>query len=211
MEFSIFHDVNRRSKVDLALDTLRQRICLADPTKELLLHEGALATEFGMSRTPIRQVLQRLSYERLVETKSGVGTVTTPMDLMNRERDLRTHQGILRTVIDHSPGKLSIAKHSDIVALGAIVEASGETDADLHFEVRSRLLSVLSELVEDPILRDAFLAAHWRVIRWHLLTFMKDADAATEALDRLVSSAVQYKGQSALDLLERVLHNDLAP
>ena len=48
---------------------------LSDPTSGMVRHEGALATEFGMSRTPIRQVLPRLADERLVETKSGVGAI----------------------------------------------------------------------------------------------------------------------------------------
>ncbi|MER8607582.1 GntR family transcriptional regulator [Mesorhizobium sp. M1233] len=39
--------------------------------QELLATE--LAAEFNVSRTPVRQALQRLDYEGLVETKNGVG------------------------------------------------------------------------------------------------------------------------------------------
>jgi DNA-binding GntR family transcriptional regulator len=44
------------------------------------LREVALAEEFGVSRTPIRQVLQRLESDGLVETRNGVGTIVTGFD-----------------------------------------------------------------------------------------------------------------------------------
>lgn len=45
-----------------------------------LLVETELAMEFNVSRTPIRQALQRLDYEGLVETRNGVGTTVTGVD-----------------------------------------------------------------------------------------------------------------------------------
>ena len=45
-----------------------------------LLVETELASEFNVSRTPIRQALQRLDYEGLVETRNGVGTTVTGVD-----------------------------------------------------------------------------------------------------------------------------------
>lgn len=42
-----------------------------------MLKENELATEFGVSRTPIREALQRLAVEGLVEIRNGVGTFVT--------------------------------------------------------------------------------------------------------------------------------------
>ncbi|WP_245449908.1 GntR family transcriptional regulator [Rhizobium leguminosarum] len=42
--------------------------------------ETELAAEFNVSRTPIRQALQRLDYDGLVETRNGVGTTVTGVD-----------------------------------------------------------------------------------------------------------------------------------
>lgn len=60
---------------------IRDRICLLQYPPGSLLTENQLATEFGVSRTPIRQALHRLEFEGLVITKRGVGTMVTIVDL----------------------------------------------------------------------------------------------------------------------------------
>lgn len=59
---------------------IRDRICLLAYPPGTVLREGALATEFGVSRTPIREILQRLAYMGLVEVHNGVGTIVTELD-----------------------------------------------------------------------------------------------------------------------------------
>ena len=60
---------------------IRERISLLEYTPGTVLNEGLLAQEFGVSRTPVRSVLQRLSYEGLVTTRNGVGTIVTEVDV----------------------------------------------------------------------------------------------------------------------------------
>lgn len=59
---------------------IRERICLLRYPPGHRLVESELAREFGMSRTPMRRVLQRLEYEGLVESRHGVGTIVTLID-----------------------------------------------------------------------------------------------------------------------------------
>ena len=66
---------------------LRDRICFFEYPPNTVLREAALAQEFGVSRTPIRQILQMLESERLVEIKDGVGTIVTGVDF-RRLRDV---------------------------------------------------------------------------------------------------------------------------
>jgi DNA-binding GntR family transcriptional regulator len=61
---------------------LRQQICIGDLTPGEVLSENALAKKFGVSRTPIRRVLQRLEHEEFVYTKHGVGTIVCPIDII---------------------------------------------------------------------------------------------------------------------------------
>lgn len=60
---------------------IRDRICLLQYPPGSLLTENQLASEFGVSRTPIRQALHRLEFEGLVVSKRGVGTMVTIVDL----------------------------------------------------------------------------------------------------------------------------------
>lgn len=59
---------------------MRERIALLHYPPGSRLDVDALSREFGVSRTPIRSVLQRLEYEGLVVTRHGVGTRVTEVD-----------------------------------------------------------------------------------------------------------------------------------
>lgn len=61
--------------------TIRDRICLQKYPPGTILREIEFAKEFGISRTPIRQVLYHLQVEGLVKIHNGVGTIVTGVDL----------------------------------------------------------------------------------------------------------------------------------
>lgn len=60
---------------------LRERIILLDLPPGSRLREEELAERFGVSRTPIRQVLDRLEFEGLVEQGDGRGARVSTLDL----------------------------------------------------------------------------------------------------------------------------------
>lgn len=62
---------------------IRERICLLIYQPGMALREEALASEFGVSRTPIRRVLQRLEFEGLVDITRGSGAVVSTLDLIS--------------------------------------------------------------------------------------------------------------------------------
>jgi DNA-binding GntR family transcriptional regulator len=62
---------------------IRERICLLQYPPGMVLREEALAAEFGVSRTPIRSVLQRLEFEGLVDISRRTGAVVTTVDLVS--------------------------------------------------------------------------------------------------------------------------------
>ena len=60
---------------------LRERITLLDLPPGTRLREEHLAEEFGVSRTPIRQVLDRLEFEGLAESTEGAGSRVSTIDM----------------------------------------------------------------------------------------------------------------------------------
>jgi len=61
--------------------TIRDRICLLEYEPGARLGEEELAREFGVSRTPIRRVLSRLEVEGLLDSRHGVGTFVTDVNI----------------------------------------------------------------------------------------------------------------------------------
>jgi DNA-binding GntR family transcriptional regulator len=81
----------RDTSTDAIYAAIRDGICLGDYRRGSVLSENALAAEYGVSRTPIRRVLQRLEHEGLVVTKDGLGTIVKILDVVSLKEiyDLR--------------------------------------------------------------------------------------------------------------------------
>jgi DNA-binding GntR family transcriptional regulator len=69
-----------RSNAAMIYDAMRQRIATRQHTPGTWLKEQDIAAEFGVSRTPVRQALQQLETEGLVEVRNGVGVRVTEVD-----------------------------------------------------------------------------------------------------------------------------------
>jgi DNA-binding GntR family transcriptional regulator len=70
-----------RERFERIYKVIRDRICLLEYEPGTRLAEEELAQEFGISRTPIRSVLSRLEAEGLLQSRHGVGTFVTDVDI----------------------------------------------------------------------------------------------------------------------------------
>jgi DNA-binding GntR family transcriptional regulator len=70
-----------RERFERIYKAIRDRICLLEYQPGERLGEEELAREFNVSRTPIRRVLSRLEGEGLLESRHGVGTFVTDVDI----------------------------------------------------------------------------------------------------------------------------------
>ncbi len=68
-----------KSTVDTIQSEILQRICFLDYQPGDQLKEAELAREFGVSRTPVRDAIGRISHLGLVETRNGVGSVVVAL------------------------------------------------------------------------------------------------------------------------------------
>jgi DNA-binding GntR family transcriptional regulator len=70
-----------RERFERIYKAIRDRICLLEYQPGERLGEEELAREFHVSRTPIRRVLSKLESEGLLESRHGVGTFVTDVDI----------------------------------------------------------------------------------------------------------------------------------
>ena len=68
------------SSADTIYNTLRDRICLHVYPQGSILKEADIAKEFSVSRTPVRESLQKLKQDGLIESRKKVGTVVIGID-----------------------------------------------------------------------------------------------------------------------------------
>jgi DNA-binding GntR family transcriptional regulator len=93
-----------RSVVDQVYDALLQRVLSGDIPPGTRLSQGALAEEMGVSRTPLREALRRLSVEGFVEFSTNQGATVSQFDL----GDMR-HAWTARLTLEPAAARLAAA------------------------------------------------------------------------------------------------------
>ena len=108
-----------RERFERIYKTIRDRICLLEYGPGARLAEEELAEEFHVSRTPVRRVLTRLESEGLLESRHGVGTFVTDVDI-----DALAQAFQLRMELAELIGKLDPIPRTeaDLARMRALVE-----------------------------------------------------------------------------------------
>lgn len=160
------------------LKALRARIFLSDQREDIILRETALAREFGLSRTPIRQMLQALSHEHLVEVKTGIGTVATKLNPAHRDRDFMVYTQIALAASALPCTSVTSEIKVRLMGISQLAEAevreAGDTSLELFVRLAQESADATRQIVAEPILSSAFAAARWRIIRWRILDYHDD-------------------------------------
>lgn len=151
--------------------TLRDRICLLRYPPGTFLVETELATEFNVSRTPIRQALQRLEYEGLVETRNGVGTNVTGVDF--REfRDIYAFRLRLSELIGDfsvpSDAPRALERIEGLLPRAEALKAS--RDFEEFWVINHELHFAINELIANSALRQVHDRLYFQASRvWYSL------------------------------------------
>lgn len=148
---------------------LRDRICTNLYPPGTILREADLAAEFGVSRTPVRRVLQKLSYDGLVEIKNGVGNYVTDVDTASYA-DLYRLRMRMAELIGEFINEAECAAH--IPAFEKLLEQAGRLGARRNLralaELNVAVVEALNNLISSEPLREVTLLLYCRTARiWH--------------------------------------------
>lgn len=162
-----------RDRHDALHREIRRRICLLDYAPGDRLSEGALAQEFGTSRTPLRRVLARLEDEGLVRSVHGVGTLVTDagIDALEQEYRLRLELTKLTGYLDPvPPGAEFLAQLDALIARGAEMMVSGTPREFTAFDME--VFQVLLQLTGNLPLRQVLERLYYKTKRLWLTAAM---------------------------------------
>lgn len=147
-----------QARIERIYQSLRRQICLLDFPPGTVLREQDLATQFDVSRTPIRHVLNRLAVDGLVESRQGVGTTVTTIEFKDL-LDIYYVRATLAEAIGDSepvpPGTEvfealdELAAKCDQLGADANLRVFGEINIGLHSQIltviRNRPLREISD------------------------------------------------------------------
>jgi DNA-binding GntR family transcriptional regulator len=143
-----------RERFERIYKTIRDRICLLEYEPGARLAEEELAREFEVSRTPIRRVLSRLESEGLLESRHGVGTFVTDVDIdaLSQVFQLRMELAVLIGRLDPIPRTAA-----DLARVRAILDRCDEAkapDAKVLARINMDFFQELSAMIGNAPLRE---------------------------------------------------------
>jgi DNA-binding GntR family transcriptional regulator len=144
-----------RERFERIYKTIRDRICLLEYQPGERLGEEDLAREFDVSRTPIRRVLSRLEGEGLLESRHGVGTFVTDVDIdaLSQVFQLRMELAVLIGRLDPIPrSEADLARVREILArCDALTKAP---DAKVYARINMDFFQELGAMIGNAPLKE---------------------------------------------------------
>ncbi|MHA7875269.1 winged helix-turn-helix domain-containing protein [Roseivivax sp.] len=176
---------------DDTLDVVLTKVLLAPTDTTTVLHETALAEELGVSRTPVRQVLQELAIAGLVETRPGVGTVISSLYDTDRGMAFKVYAEIATAAANCCVGaKVDDGAKIEMVGQSLVAQNTTEHSMDLYARYAISICRSMASILPDDVLAHALTVAHWRVIRWRVADYAADPDGCWRALQENLQKVV---------------------
>lgn len=176
-----------RTRINSIYQCLRDRICFFEYPPNTVLREASLAQEFGVSRTPIRQILQMLESERLVEIRDGVGTIVTGVDFrrLRDVYDLRLRiTELMGDFISRARAREAALEIEDLIE--RVERLKREPDLRAFWVVESDRHRLINSLIANEPLREIHDSLYMQTSRvWYDIVESMWADALEALLAEL--------------------------
>ena len=191
--------------VDRVYAAIRERILAGELSRGARLRQEALATELGVSRTPLREALRRLAAEGLVEFHPNRGAQVAEVALT----DVRASYEA-RLVIEPGAARLAAARRPqpelDRMAIAIGDERESESDAEAFLASREFHLALVAASGNEHLLRLAealWVMAIGRPIFERQTSLDPELVYADVVEHERIASAVRAGDQELAELLTR--------
>jgi DNA-binding GntR family transcriptional regulator len=139
-----------------AYDRLEEMIVTMELPAGAAVSEATLAKQLGMSRTPVREALQRLAREGLVRVLPRRGLLVTELDVGKQLRMLEVRRVIERLLSERAASRRNTQQASAFRAVAAEFEAAGKAEDEALFTRADRTFNrLLTEAAHNEFATEA--------------------------------------------------------
>ncbi len=153
---------------------LKERILFLEYKPGQILNENVLAKEFGVSRTPMREILNRLEWEKLARVIARTGTMITEIEFQQMMNLYRA-----RFEIEGLAGRLASEGFSEKHAQGieklrsacGVLEKNNDREKDKKKLVRldHEYRAILYDAVNNPVVTELSQGLYEQTFRlWYI-------------------------------------------
>jgi len=203
----------KRAEPEQIETIIRDRICLRTYAPGAILHEGTLAEEFGVSRTPIREALQRLSVAGLVEVRNGVGTIITERTLGQVRQIYALRIRIAALIGDMSPLDVSahhIQRMEQLLqrarTLAEAITDSTTGESGEYWRINHEAHAIIGELIGNEPLREIWDRTYFQTASYWYGVVQSESDTVAHSLCRELEDilhAMKRNDVAAIGFIER--------
>ncbi|BBO69654.1 GntR family transcriptional regulator [Desulfosarcina alkanivorans] len=167
---------------------IKRRILFLEYAPGQILNENSLAREFGVSRTPMREVLYRLSWEQLARIIARTGTMVTQIEFQTMMHTYQTRLGI-EGEVGRLCAELATDRHLDRIRTirESCARLMDKKDPGALVEIDRRFRRMLHETAGNPVLKSVSDQLYTLTFRLWYVTLDKGEwqDEVREMLDEI--------------------------
>ncbi|MTI02173.1 GntR family transcriptional regulator [Roseibium sp. RKSG952] len=196
-----------KSTAEAIQTEILQRICFLDYPPGKQLKEAELAAEFGVSRTPIRDAISRISHLGLVDTRNGVGTVVVALSAAQIRHVYDMRLELAPLIGTMSPR--SITESDCEIGQTLLQEAKALCNAfdfRKYIEINHRLHVLITGLIGNGALRSFWWQTYCQAAStWYLVSKQRDSEMALALVAELneINAALELGDVTAIGFIQR--------
>ncbi len=150
-----------RSLSETAYETIEAMIVTGELSPNMLLSESELARQLGCGRTPVREALQRLSYEGFVDILPRRGVMVTHFDVTQQLDLLEMRRPMEELMVRLAARRASLSQREMMRAVALEFEAAVENaDIDSYIRCNRRAVHLEAEATGNALLQRHMSMVH---------------------------------------------------
>lgn len=201
-------DIERKSTAETIQAEILKRICFLEYHPGDQLKEAELAAEFGVSRTPVRDAISRISHLGLVETRNGVGIVVVALTAVQIRHVYDMRLQLAALIGTMSPRTITpVDQQMGRELLQDAEQLSRDFNARRYVEINHRLHGLIASLIGNMALRSFWWQTYYQAAStWYGLSNQMGPEAATALVAELrdINVALENCDTAAIGFIQRI-------
>jgi len=159
----------------------------------------------GIGRTPVREAIQRLSVEGLLQVLPRKGLMVTPLRRSDLSQIIEARRVLERLLVVKAAERATADQRQALRVLAATIEAA-DTDVDTFFRLDQHLNQLLETACNNQFLVKALTAMHSQCRRlWYLHRRRLDLPRAAQLHGGLARAVAERDGAGAIRALDEII------
>lgn len=170
-----------------------------------LIAEKDLMKKAGIGRTPVREAIQRLSAEGLLQVLPRKGLMVTPLRRSDLSQIVEARRVLERLLVVKAAERATSDQRQALAVLATDIEAAAD-DLEGFFRLDQQLNNLLDEACNNRFLVNALTAMHSQCRRlWYLHRRRLDLPRSAQLHGGLARAVAQGNGAGAIRALDEII------